>query len=761
MKKASVFLFVFLSCYSCVVVYNEKQPHKKQEQQQEGFRTEYGATLPAPVEHAAVRPDQQPEQDYPTPANWEFYSQKGGTPLRRANADSVGKMFRPDIAALDTTDRNRFVVHGGDSVFYKNFYGDSLLIGLQSAGAGTNIYNSNGTIPPDTYRYVDIDTNSSVAFRYPTGTGIMELYAGTDSTANSGAISITSPNEGNFLQVDDGGIGGTIDGGGEVQLGDRTAILDGTGMVINVADQTFRAGDPFGSDTHGFLFDGGNNFTAMYYNSLAGSFVHLGSNQTYDEGQDVGIGWTDGFGLWIASQNQTEVIKQNSEELEMYGGTYSSYRITGDTSGNLRLQGRNDPEDRRASLVLYGNGDGDGYPVANLSAYDANAPQYTLAEIVLDTAGVGINTRGGTGNDGDVLHSNGSRTYWAPASGGENIYNSNGTIEQSVTRNVLIDEQATLKFLYASGDEAINIYAGDDGAGTAGQVQITSPSGNSYARINNDELVMQFPESGGTFEVQSSIGNNALFFSQEVFAVQGIDTQGSEATYTILCDTTSTVLLTARRNVADQDASLTLTTTPGGIVTALLQAYNADAPRTTNAVQVDTSGVGILTQGSQGDPGQVLQSDGDKTYWGVTIEDGIIGADILSYNNLVGWETVNANRALMATTGGGSTPTLTPSVGVTEIIVTDTATTSTVNLNYVPGELDGASFAQPFTTVRYIYNWGSGDCTVDTNQDWTFRIQGDGTGNTTLTIPTGQSYKLVWVQGSSEATSSFWCFRIQ
>ena len=271
---------------------------------------------------------------------------------------------------------------------------------------------------------------------------------------------------------------------------------------------------------------------------------------------------------------------------------------------------------------------------------------------------------------------------------------------------------------------------------------------------------MQFPESGGTFEVQSSIGNNALIFSQEAFAVQGADTKGSEATYTIQGDTTSTVLLAARRNVADQDASLTLTTTPGGLVTALLQAFNTDAPRTTNAVQVDTSGVGILTQGSQGDPGQVLQSDGDKTYWGVTIEDGIIGADMLSYNNLVGWETVNANRSLMATTGGGTTPTLTPSVGVTEIIVTDTATTSTVNLNYVPGELDGATYAQPFTTVRYIYNWGSGDCTVDTNQDWTFRVQGDGTGNTTLTIPTGQSYKLVWVQGSSEATSSFWCFRI-
>lgn len=628
------------------------------------------------------------------------------------------------------------------------------------SGLNSNIYNTNGTIGPDLTRTVRLDTTTSLVFENTLANEVFTIYSGDDSTTVNGFISMSSPDSENTIEVNGNGIS-AITPYTEFRAGDVNNANTGTGVKIDLDNETFRAGDVFADDLHGFVFNGSDNYTAMYYNSLGGSYVQLGSNQVYDEGQDVGIGWTDGFGLWIASQNQTEVIKQNSEELEMYGGTYSSYRITGDTSGNLRLQGRNDSEDRRASLVLYGNGDGDGYPVANLSAYDANAPQYTLAEIVLDTAGVGINTRGGTGNDGDVLHSNGSRTYWAPASGGENIYNSDGTIEESAERTVSMGQGAELNFLYANGGRALSLYAGDDGSATNGEVEVVSPDGATYVTLQDGSISMVFEEAAGEFQVQSDVGNNALIFSQEAFAVQGADTQGSEATYVIQGDTTSTVLLSARRNVTDQDASLTLTTTPGGIVTALLQAYNADAPRTTNAVQVDTSGVGILTQGSDGDAGQVLQSDGDKSYWGVTIEDGIIGADMLSYNNLVGWETVNANRALMATTGGGSTPTLTPSVGVTEIIVTDTATTSTVNLNYVPGELDGASFAQPFTTVRYIYNWGSGDCTVDTNQDWLFRTQGNGAGQTTLTIPTGQSYKLVWVQGSTEANSRFWCFRLQ
>lgn len=629
------------------------------------------------------------------------------------------------------------------------------------SGLIANIYNSNGTIGADLTRTVRIDTATSVVFENTLQNEVFTIYSGDDSTTVNGFISMASPDSENTIEVNNDGISAIVPYT-EFRAGDVNNANVGTGVRINLDNETFRAGDVFADDLHGFIFNGADNYTAMYYSSLGGSYVQLGSNQIYDEGQDVGIGWIDGYGLWIASQNQTEVITQNSQGFGMYGGTYSGYLITGDTAGQLAIYGRNTPEDRQAILNLDGNASGGGYARVNLTAYDASAPQYTIAEIILDTAGVSINTRGGTGNDGDVLHSNGSRTYWAPASGGTNIYNSDGTVEAGVQRNVQIDELAEINFLYASGNQAVNIYGGNDGNATGGLVQMTSPEGNTYIQVDDNGIHQEWDDVQ-EFSAASESGLNFIIQTNETVQIIGGGAAATPAQYSFNGDTTGFAEVKAINASDSRFASLQVwqnNTGDGVSAQVILGAYDPDADNTATEITIDTAGVGINTKGSWGTAGQVLQSDGDYAEWGVVIEDGIIGADMLSYNNLVGWETVNANRALMATTGNGTTPALTPSVGVTEIIVTDTATTSTVNLNYVPGELDGASFAQPFTTVRYIYNWGSGDCTVDTNQDWTFRIQGDGTGNTTLTIPTGQSYKLVWVQGSSEATSSFWCFRI-
>lgn len=143
--------------------------------------------LPVTYTTSGVRPDQRPEQLYPGPGNWEFYSQKGGTPLRRASVDSVGKNFRPDIFRTgDTTDLNRFRVHGGDSVFFKNFYGDSLLIGLQSGG-GVAI--PSGRVPFGT----GSGLTSDAQFLYDESGALQgQLYINQSSTITANGVGVDS-----------------------------------------------------------------------------------------------------------------------------------------------------------------------------------------------------------------------------------------------------------------------------------------------------------------------------------------------------------------------------------------------------------------------------------------------------------------------------------------------------------------------------------------------------------------------------------------
>jgi len=97
---------------------------------------------------AQVRPDQTPVQLNPTNANWEFYSQKGGTSLRRCSVDSLGKNFRLSyylgtsyVSATGNPSnlRNKLVRTPGDSVFLVDFYGNSFLVSVPGGGGGGSV----------------------------------------------------------------------------------------------------------------------------------------------------------------------------------------------------------------------------------------------------------------------------------------------------------------------------------------------------------------------------------------------------------------------------------------------------------------------------------------------------------------------------------------------------------------------------------------------------------------------------------------------
>lgn len=661
-------------------------------------------------------------------------------------------------------------------------------------GFGANIYNSDGNILAGVFRAVGIDSMAELGFGYPSGPDAFRVYGGDDSTAASGYVQVRGPGDNHgrvfasseyvsmikqnsesqsYIEFgpDDAGISVVIDDvtpeQGTVLVSNADGFfhfaqidtLSGIPNIYNsngvIENETERAVivDTLASLTFSTPIDGGD---LQLLEMVAGDGTGANSSVSLRAGTDgstnkisiedgVGIEayWQDAQRVYISDVQESNIIWQDGTEFHVEGsvdtGTYFIIAdntvptlYAGAASGTAETELHMDAATGEESFMLRTSGDnGDVQafvsgtlatvsttPQLVVAAYDANAPQYSLNEIRIDTAGVGINTRGGVGNDGDILHSNGEKTYWAPPSGAETIYTDNGTIEDAA-RTVTLAENGILNFAYNDDASAIEV---DD----FGTVTMSSKDGESTITITDG----------------IEINANGLTENIELNADQGSVRIGASATVDLMPNGGGVV-------------GIGTSGTP-------TQIFFADADgggHGTYIVAGDQSG-NIYWELPEVAPaeGEVLMGTStDALIWERPIPAGVLSADQLSWTGGGDWQPVNANRLLFVQASG----TITPSVGVTEIIVNDTATTSTVNLNYTPGELDGASYAQPYTTVRYIYNWGSGDCTVDTNQDWTFRIRGDGTGNATLTIPAGESYKLIWIQGSSEATSSFWCIKIE
>ena len=124
-------------------------------------------------------------------------------------------------------------------------------------------------------------------------------------------------------------------------------------------------------------------------------------------------------------------------------------------------------------------------------------------------------------------------------------------------------------------------------------------------------------------------------------------------------------------------------------------------------------------------------------YFSSLVPLGTFNADVLSYNPTTGsYLAVPANRSTVAY--GGTSGTLTVGVSVTDLVGIP-ATSSTIKLNFTPD----SNFNDPFTTIRYVHNWGPGTLTLDTDEAWTFSNRG-AAGTATATLITGQSARLIW-----------------
>lgn len=141
-------------------------------------------------------------------------------------------------------------------------------------------------------------------------------------------------------------------------------------------------------------------------------------------------------------------------------------------------------------------------------------------------------------------------------------------------------------------------------------------------------------------------------------------------------------------------------------------------------------------------------------YTSELVQDGVFNGDQLSWDG-TDWISVHGNRSNSFFFSGTAAVN---SQETTEFIADTTATTSTLSLNFTPSATDFPSTG--FTITKYIYNFGSGTCTVNTTASWKFFILGSGYSST-LSIASGESYKLIWRYDSTPANARFYAVKIQ
>ena len=293
------------------------------------------------------------------------------------------------------------------------------------------------------------------------------------------------------------------------------------------------------------------------------------------------------------------------------------------------------------------------------------------------------------------------------------------------------------------------------------KVQTTGGTGASGDVLKSDGLYTYWASSsdiewdsvGGFFSAHDQDSQRAMYQDAGEFFAYGGNGQYYYQFYGE--EDSGRAQIESAENGTGKLAIVSATAEDVGSASSLIRAFIIDSISVDirQEILIDTNGVQILTQGSNGTAGDILQNDGNYSRWGGA---GTFNADVLSFTpagSASAWVAVPANRSTLA--GFATVATISPAESVTEILIDTASTTSTVNINYTPdSRLDN-----PFTTVRYIYNWGSGNATVQTNQSWLFKTSATTSG--TLTIAPGEAYKLIWLSNANPANARFYCVKLQ
>ena len=567
------------------------------------------------------------------------------------------------------------------------FRSQSVSYFIDSLGFGLNIYNSSGNFPVNVSREARLDTLGTVGFYYPNGISGISIYAGDDSTALNSASSIASADQENYFQASN-----TVNGGAQ--------IVAQNGVNVEIGGFNASPGQLLQATVGGnFIFADPDTISAAnIYNSNGNFPASLIRNANLDTGTIVSFNYSNG-----------------NFALQMQGNSDSV------TTDGLSLVGH----PNGTNSAGFSPSQGDGFYI-NLN---------------------------GLPTEGQTIRAGGDNTFYFSDfdSLGVNFYNSNGNFPPDNNRIASLDSASSIYFNYPSGTRILEMFGGSDSSALGGYISFFSPDALNTITLNNSGIESLW-SNDQSFSIGSQDGQNSITQDTSGLDIVGID--DATNAYTISAQKAGPVTMRAQQQNADRIADIILDLNVGNTPISLFRAYDISASITLNEIRIDTSGVGINTRGGVGDEGDILQSNGAKTFWG---GDGTFNADQLSFtpNGTGGidqWIAVTANRYNSSIFPSGTS---TPSESITEILADTSATTSTVNLNYTPD----SRYTSTFTTVRYLYNFGSGNMTVQTNQSWQFKtITGSAT---TLTIASGENYKLIWKEGATAADSRFYAVKLQ
>jgi hypothetical protein len=494
----------------------------------------------ASMSHAqsTVRPDLAPILSNPTPANCEFYTQKGGTPIKRVPLDILMNTLSPKavptpaLAYVPTAsgnpvnDRNKIVIGANGITYYIDPNGAGIVLGGAGAGytAGTGISVSGNVIT----NIGDLSaTNEIQTLSKPTA-GTLRLQ----NTQGLGHNLVFLPDSSSTNEMQTLSIIGdslSISGRNKIQLPSGSIYTGGSGIsvsgsVISAVDaSTTNEIQALSISGQNLSISGGNTVTLPSATSYtAGTGIYIVANAINNTGD-------------LSTTNEIQTLSKPSAGTYKLtnGSSASTFIVAADSSATNEIQTLSKPS---AGTYKLTNGTGASTYIVAADSSATNELQvlsqistgtYRLTHAVFgnmyiyfpdSSATNEIELPSQAGNSGKYLSTNGTTPSWANPPGGADDWGS-----QAVN---------------ASAD-----FAGDGGASAQLELTLTGVSAGTYNNVTVDTRGRVSAGSNASYitsEVDGSITNEIQTLSKPTTGTLKLTNGAAASTFIALPDSSAT-----------------------------------------------------------------------------------------------------------------------------------------------------------------------------------------------------------------------------